>query len=202
MKRERGGDDIFALLKDNISRIEALVHDNTGSMRRTSHSKPYTSTSDDYDDKKKSTLTVHAPIQLLSPCTTRDDRFRFNIGNGHERTDHESNVYHTTLGRPCVYGGGVAFTFPPPRLLEDKYSDEEPNPRRSSVSTFSSVSATSTSEVHDINMAVTTACVTPQRRTAKGVDTMAAEALCGLLELAAPAATKRKTTATPYLVSP
>jgi hypothetical protein len=198
MKRGRGGDDIFALLRDNRSRVEALVHDKAGSMRKTPHLMPHTSIGGDYDDNINSSLTVHAPMQLLSDCNTQDDRFRFNIGYGHERTDHESSVYRATLGGPCV----KAFTFPPLRATQNRYPDDESETRIGSVSTFSNVSITSTNEDDDMKACATAACITPQRKNTKGVDAMAAEALCGLLGLAAPAAIKRKAMYTPYLVSP
>ena len=196
VKRDEAGDDIFAPLKANKSRIEALVKSKFDQSDKKSTKAQSTAAYNEGPIAMHRTGTVNAPMHLLSSCTTKDDRFRFTVGGQQERPFAESTVFRATLGGSTVFGRGVSFAFSPAGELRHE-SDDESAIKDSSVSSISSKSNSMASDVS--NQAAM--CVTPQRKDNQRVDVMAAEALCGLSGLVS--RKKRKADPVfPYMVSP
>jgi hypothetical protein len=193
VKRDEAGDDIFAPLKANKSRIEALVNSKVDLSDKKSTKAQSTAAYNERPIAMHRTGTVNAPMHLLSSCTTKDDRFRFTVGGQQERPFAESTVFRATLGGSTVFGRGVSFAFSPAGELRHE-SDDESAIKDSSVSTISSKSNSTASDVSAV-------CVTPQRKDNQRVDVMAAEALCGLSGIVS--RKKRKADPVfPYMVSP
>lgn len=188
VKRDEAGDDIFAPLKANKSRIEALVKSQVELSDKKSKKAQATAAYNERPISIHRTGTANAPMHLLSSCATRDDRFRFTVGGQQERHFVESTVFRATLGGSTVLGRGVSFAFSPAGELRH----ESPT-----LSTMSSKSHSAACDVS--NQAVV--CLTPERKVDQRFDVMAAEALCGLSGVA-PRKKRNADHPSPYMVSP
>lgn len=208
MKRVEAGDDIFAPYTANICQVEALLVkaqqaallDPTSIKVVPSKVPIAVNSAVRIDDElmRKKHLTAHAPMKLVLSCATKDDRFRFTVGDCKERnvTKH-ATIYRTTLGSNSKLGSGFTFAFLPTTSQNESKEDSVINCCRSD-SMISSATATTTDTEGYKPSAI---CVTPLRTKGKGEDEMAAEVLCGLSGLAAAAAKRSEVDQREYLPS-